>query len=73
VYSDLVYTADEKYKYTKCNSNMTSFKRFESKPVVRIILIYDQELLNLTEHLSSPPGFTGVRVTRSLVFMSNVL
>jgi len=27
------------------NSNMTSFKRFESKPVVKIILIYDR--LNL--------------------------
>ena len=27
----------------------------------------EQELLTLTEHLSSPPLFTGVRVTRSLV------
>jgi hypothetical protein len=26
-----------------------------------------QELLTLPEHLSSPPAFTGVRVTRSLV------
>ena len=31
-------------KYVR-NSNMTSFKRFESKPVVKIILIYDR--LNL--------------------------
>ena len=30
------------------NSNMTSFKRFESKPVVKIILIYDR--LNLWRH-----------------------
>ena len=30
------------------HSNMTSFKRFESKPVVKIILIYDQ--LNLWRH-----------------------
>ena len=30
------------------NSNMTSFKRFESKPVVEIILIYDR--LNLWRH-----------------------
>ena len=29
-------------------SNMTSFKRFESKPVVKKILIYDQ--LNLLRH-----------------------
>jgi hypothetical protein len=30
------------------NFNMTSFKRFESKPVVKIILIYDR--LNLWRH-----------------------
>jgi hypothetical protein len=30
------------------DSNMTSFKRFESKPVVKIILIYDR--LNLWRH-----------------------
>jgi hypothetical protein len=30
------------------HSNMTSFKRFESKPVVKIILIYDR--LNLWRH-----------------------
>jgi hypothetical protein len=30
------------------NSNMTSFKRFESKPVVKIILIYDR--FNLWHH-----------------------
>jgi hypothetical protein len=29
------------------NSNMTSFKRFESKPVVKIILIYDRLNLKL--------------------------
>ena len=28
----------------------------------------EQELLTLPEHLSSRPGFTGVRVVRSLVF-----
>ena len=28
----------------------------------------EQELLTLTEDLSSPPVFSGVRVTRSLVF-----
>jgi hypothetical protein len=38
-------------KYESVNiehSNMTSFKRFESKPAVRIILIYDR--LNLWRH-----------------------
>jgi len=28
----------------------------------------EQELLTLLEHLSSPPVFSGIRVTRSLVF-----
>ena len=32
-----------------------------------IILLVEQELLTLPEHLSSPPVFSGVRVTRSLV------
>jgi hypothetical protein len=30
----------------------------------------EQELPTLPEHLSSPPVFSGARVTRSLVFMS---
>jgi hypothetical protein len=34
---------------------------FHSLPVL------EQELLTLPEHLSSPPVFSGVRVTRSLV------
>jgi hypothetical protein len=34
--------------YLFVDSNMTSFKRFESKPVVKIILIYDR--LNLWRH-----------------------
>ena len=34
--------------HLKINSDMTSFKRFESKPVVKIILIYDR--LNLWRH-----------------------
>ena len=29
--------------------------------------LMEQQLLSLPEHLSSPPGFSGVRVTRSLV------
>jgi hypothetical protein len=30
-------------------------------------LVVEQELLTLPKHLSSPPVFSGVRVTRSLV------
>jgi hypothetical protein len=33
----------------------------------RRVPLVEQELLILPEHLSSPPGFSGVRVTRSLV------
>ena len=36
------------YYTCTCNSNMMSFKCFESKPVVKIILIYDR--LNLWRH-----------------------
>ena len=35
--------------------------------VPRRVPLVVQELLNLTEHLRSPPVFSGVRVTRSLV------
>ena len=34
--------------------------------LTRRVPIVEQELLNLQEHLSSPPAFGGVRVTRSL-------
>ena len=40
-------TTKERDYYIR-DSNMTSFKRFESKPVVKIILIYDR--LNLWRH-----------------------
>ena len=33
----------------------------------RRVPLVEQELPTLPEHLSSPPGFSGVRVTRSLV------
>jgi hypothetical protein len=36
--------------------------------VARRVLLMEQELFTLPEHLSSPPGFSGVRVTRSLVW-----
>jgi hypothetical protein len=35
--------------------------------LTRRMPLVEQELLTLPEHLSSPPGFSGVRVTRSLV------
>ena len=37
--------------------------------LTRRVLLVDQELLTLPEHLSSPPVFSGVHVTRSLVCM----
>ena len=37
------------------------------KKIVLKGLLGEQELLNLPEHMSSPPVFGGVRVTRSLV------
>ena len=36
--------------------------------VARRVPLVEQESLTLQEHLSSPPVFSGVRVTRSLVF-----
>jgi hypothetical protein len=35
--------------------------------LLRRVSLVEQELLTLPEHLSSPPVFSGVRVTRSLV------
>ena len=35
--------------------------------LTRLVQIVEQELLTHPEHLSSPPDFSGVRVTRSLV------
>ena len=35
--------------------------------LTRQVPLVEQELLTLPEHLSSPPAFSGVRVTRSLV------
>jgi hypothetical protein len=32
------------------------------------VSLVEQELLTLPEHMSSPPGFSGVRVTRSFVW-----
>jgi hypothetical protein len=45
-----LYNQPKPYFFKKniVNSNMTSFKRFESKPVVKLILIYDR--LNLWRH-----------------------
>ena len=48
-------------------------RKYQIKPtcrsynVLRSLLLVEQELLTLPEHTSSPPVFSGVRVTRSLV------
>ena len=39
----------------------------ELKPSTRRVSLVEQELLTLSEQLSSPPVFSGVRVTRSLI------
>ena len=36
--------------------------------LTRRVSLVEQELLTLSQHMSSPPVFSGVRVTRSLVF-----
>jgi len=47
-----------------------NFNQFPSLSLTRLtrqVPLLEQELFTLPEHLSSPPGFGGVRVTRSLV------
>jgi hypothetical protein len=46
--------------------NGTLGYRFVTRLTQRVLLV-EQELLTLPEHLSSHPVFSGVRVTRSLV------
>jgi hypothetical protein len=43
-----------------------TYHRIDTKLTQRVSLV-EQELLTLPVHLSSPPIFSGVRVTRSLV------
>jgi hypothetical protein len=40
VLHDILYLRSNKVQ--KINSNMTCFKRFDSKPVVKVIFIYDR-------------------------------
>jgi hypothetical protein len=47
-------------------SSFTTYYRCVTRLTRRVPLV-EQELLTLPEHLSSPPVFSGVRVTRSLV------
>ena len=49
--------------------NSLSFPRpwLITRWLTRRVSLVEQELLTLPEHLSSPPVFSGVRVTRSLV------
>jgi hypothetical protein len=51
-----------------CDSMVLGLWKIERVYLIREeILLVKQELLTLTEHLCSPPDFSGVRVTRSLV------
>jgi len=48
--------------------------RFGSRTgLTRRVPLVEQELLTLPEHMSSPPVFSGVCVTRSLVFVDRYL
>jgi hypothetical protein len=50
------------------------FYQYQQKArVTRRLSLVDQELLTVPEHLSSPPAFSGVRVTRSLVLSQSFL
>ena len=53
------------YHFPVLSSFMT-YHRVVTRLTRRVPLV-EQELLTLSEHLSSPPVFSGVRVTRSLV------
>jgi hypothetical protein len=43
------------------------FAMLDTRLTRRVLLVEQELLLTLPEHLSSPPVFSGVRVTRSLV------
>ena len=51
-----------------CDINEILLKVVFITRLTRRVPLVEQELLTLPEHLSSPPVFSGVRVTRSLVF-----
>jgi hypothetical protein len=48
-------------------SSFMTYPRFVTRVTRRVPLV-EQELLNLSGNLSSPPVFSGIRVVRSLVF-----
>ena len=58
----LIWEIDKPYPFGICKP----FSNRPSNSFVMLILV-EQELLTLPEHLSSSPVFNGVRVTRSLV------
>ncbi len=47
-------------------SSFMTYHRFVTRLTRRVSLV-EQELLTIPKHLSSPPVFSGIRVTRSLV------
>jgi hypothetical protein len=48
-------------------NNTTMFEQLHNLISTRRMPLVEQELPTLPEHMSSPPVFSGVRVTRSLV------
>ena len=46
---------------------LTSITIIETTRLTRRVSLVEQELLTIPEHMSSPPVFSGVRVTRSLI------
>ena len=52
--------------FNEWNNFMNQFP-FRNEHLIRRVSLVEQELFTLPGHLSSPPVFSGVRVTRSLV------
>jgi hypothetical protein len=59
-------------KFRKNKVSFMTHHGFVTK-LTRSVSLVEQELHTLPEHLSSPPVFSGVRVTRSLVFYLDVM
>jgi len=66
LYGDGLYSSDGmacRFQHAEVSYTLYFITR-----LTRRVSLVVQELLTLPEHLSSPPAFGGVRVTRSLVF-----
>jgi hypothetical protein len=56
---------EEKHNTTQHKERLLSTAFIAEEKVTRWVLLLEQELLTLLEHLSSLPVFSGIRVTRS--------